>query len=375
MKYLFLAMGPGETSQARALAQYIRTQENEVTLAVSQAENISFLEADHGQIQVLLTETPAKLYQVLRETQPDVLIFCNSKAWIHENQFRATPPSPKPLTICLDSNWLFNEELYPFFPPLKWSDRYLVNIPPEIYEFGLQEHGGGFVIPPETKEKITPVGFTPSYEPLTPAIKENIRQTLGVQNGEKLIFLYGSGWGGADYRGWIVDNLRAALASLKNSMKKIKILYVGPTSSEIAQLKEVVTVIESEKITAEKFFQVLGSSDLVFQHQGLATLAQAVSAQVPIIANIAVPAYDKLPEIHQWEVEPFARSGVCRLHTRTDNPKEIASSMEQLLFNETVRQHMQAAQKKYSQKKGEREAYQVIQKLLIARRKIFISVS
>ncbi len=359
-RYLIVAMGPGETGHARAMANYIHAQGQEVTLAVQQAINLNFGDIKPGAYPTQLIETPAHLYSALQSLKPTVLVFCNSKAWQKDSEFRNNPPQPKPLTVCLDSNWLFNDTLYPFFSPLGWSDLYLITIPADIYALGLKEQGGGFEIPALMQKKIHTTGFIPSYDPPRDIDRERFRETLQVHPNEKLIFLYASGRG-ADYRGWIVDNLRRALGRLKPYKQRIKILCIGPLTDQLKALQSEYSVIYQEHL--DDFYKTLAVCDLVFQHHGMVTLAQAIAARIPVIANIAVPGYDKLPSIHEWEIGPFDRSGVCRMHRRTDNPALIAESVRQLLFDETSRQQMRQAQDHHFVK-GEERAYHSIQGLL-----------
>lgn len=358
MKCLILAMGPGETAHATGLGLFLHDQGWEIVLALVQPSNINFLKSEQQKFQIITTTSPSTFYDALNKYKPDLLVLCNSKAWNKDRYFQTHAPDYKPPTICLDSNWLFNREKYPWFPFVEWADRYLIVFPPSIFDRGLVENGGGFEIESSVKEKVMPVGFIPSYRPLLVHQRQVIREQLGLDNNDKLIFLYASG-AGADFRPWIVDNLISSVLSLRVHYSNIHVRYIGPDYAPLMPLPRWITW---EK-TVDDFYEALAASDLVFQHHGMGTLPQAVSAGVPVIANVAIPGYDKIPLLHVWEVSPSAESGICVMHKKDDSHESITQSIEQLLFKPEVILQMRQAQHNYLDS-GAEQVYRLINELM-----------
>lgn len=365
IKYLFVTRGPGETSQARALAKFIFGKGGEIYFAPHQKITQSFLEKDKKDFKILSVERSKKLIRwdiLIRKIKPDVLLLFNSKMWGWNRNFRETPPLPKPITVCIDSNWLFNERKYPWYPFVKWADKYLINIPKEIFTLGLRENGGNFIIPKNMQERIIPIGFIPSYKKPSLEKKLKIRKKYKIKKDEKFIFSYFSGFG-AGHRTWAFDNLIRAVKILIKKGLKIKVIYIGPTKDlDQEKLKEHWLVLKPY-LDIDEYYLTLASSDLIFQHQGLATLSQAISAQVPVIANVSRLSRERLQRIHFWEVGPFVKAGTCLMLHKSTPINEIAKKIEGLLYNLNERKRMQKFQKKYYIP-GEERAYKIIKDLL-----------
>ncbi len=358
MKCLLAAMGPGEVAHAQALGRHLHTQGFAVTLAVVQATNMNFIKSDRDKFTIAFTPTPGSLVAQLQLHTPDVLVLCNSKIWRKNDLFRETPPPNKPLTVCFDTFWLFDRAKFPGFPFVTWADRYLIGFPPKIFELGLEENGGNFTIEKSVREKLEPVGFVPSYEPPSSETRENIRKTFQLKEDEKLIFLYASGRG-ADHRPWVIEKLLGSVRQLRSRGKNTRVLYLGPP------LSQPVPPWVTEKTFIDDFYGALAASDLVFQHHGMGTLAQAIAAQIPVIANADIPGHPTIPEQHIWELSPLARAGTCFMETKLTPLSETTTSVDTLLYNEEARKRMQAAQAKHFVP-GEPNAYQAIMKLMSA---------
>ncbi|MCX6764498.1 MAG: hypothetical protein NTU58_02200 [Candidatus Nealsonbacteria bacterium] len=367
IKFLFVSMGPGETSQARALAKFIFKKGGKIIFALHQKINFHFLEKDKNNFEIFLTESPSKLNLLIKTKRPDVLLFFNSKTWGRHQEFQQIPPSPKPLTLCVDSNWLFNDKKYPFFNFIKWADNYLINIPEKIFNFGLKENGGNFVISSQTKNKIKIVGLIPYYRKISFKERLNIRKKYKIKGNEKFIFSYFSGFG-AGHRIWAFDNLLKATEKIIKKGLKIKLLYLGPTDNINPEKLKKDWIILKNSLSSDEFYSVLASCDLIFQHQGLATLSQAISAQIPVIANVARQPKASLPKIHFWEVEPFKKAGVCSLLSKSTPIDKIAKEIIKLLYDSLAIKKMREVQKKYCVP-GEIEAYKIIKELLINKNK------
>jgi hypothetical protein len=366
-KFLFVSMGPGETSQARALAKFIFQKGGKIIFAVRQKINLHFLEKDKNIFEIFLTENPTELNSLLKTKKPDVLLLFNSKMWGSYQEFQQTPPFPRPLALCVDSNWLFNDKKYTSFNFIKWADNYLINIPEKIFNLGLKENGGNFVISYQMKNKIKTVDLIPYYKKISEEKIIKIRKKYKIRENEKFIFSYFSGFG-AGHRVWAFDNLLKAVEKIIKKGLKIKLLYLGPTNNINPEKLKKDWIILETSLSSDEFYSVLASCDLIFQHQGLATLSQAISAQVPVIANVARQSKSSLPKIHFWEVEPFKKAGVCSLLSKSTPIDKIAKEIIRLLYDSLAIKKMREAQKKYCVP-GEIKAYKIIKRLLAEKNK------
>ena len=352
-KFCFVSRGPGETGQARALAKFLSKKGGKILFCLHQEKNLFFLE-DDKEFEIFLTPTPEKLKEIVEKKNPDFLLLFNSKMW--NDNFKKECPFKRPkFVFCFDSNWLFNQKKYPLYDFVRWADKYFVLFPERIFKLGLKEFGGDFEIEKEMKEKLIPIGFIPSYLSLKKGRREKIRKELGIKKGEKLIFSYFSGFG-AGYRDWALRNFIKAVDRLVEKEIKLKAVYIGP---KIEVQKEWLITIE--KISSKKYFEILASSDLVFMHQGMVTLAQAISCQIPVICNVSI-LKKELPKLHFWEVSPFKRIGVCEMFTKTTKIEKISKSIEEFLFNKKEIKKMKKKQKEVFER-GEEKFFGELQKI------------
>ena len=358
-KFLFVCRGPGETGQGRALAKFLAKEKAKIIFCLKKEENIEFLSEDK-EFKIFLTKEPKDLKIVVEREKPEFLLFFNSKIW--GGEFLKKPPFSLPkFVFCFDSNWLFNSKKYPDYDYLKWAQKYFILFPKEIFELGLKEFGGNFEIEKEVKEKIFPIGFIPSYRPPTELQRKKIKEKLKLKPDEKLIFAYFSGWG-AGYRIWAFENFVRAMEKVVKKRKKIKAIYVGPTEGLNLKKFHKEWLIFLGKISAKEYFLTLGSSDLVFMHQGMVTLAQAIGAKVPVICNVSL-SKEKLPKIHFWELFSFKKLGLCEVFTKTANVEKIAQKIEDFLYNKKEREKTVNTQKKFFQE-GEKNFLKELQKQL-----------
>lgn len=362
IKYLILTRGPGETSQARALGKYLVKKKGEVIFCLKEEKNLFFFEKDK-EFRIFLTKEPGQFLKVANKEKPSVLLIFNSKIWSSCPEFLERPAFRNSLiSLSLDSNWLFNKKKYPAYPPLSWADKYLVLFPKDIFELGLKENGGNFEIPQATLEKIVPVGFIPSFQKPSQKTRLKIRERYGIKRGEKLIFAYFSGFG-AGHRVWAFNNLVSAVDRLRKKDYKIKTLLVSPRQDLDEKKLKKDWLLVKENLGAKEYFETLAAADLIFQHQGLATLAQGIAAQVPIIANVGLLKEEKVPRIHFWEVQPFAKAGACFLFWKTAPIKEISQKITELLYNREVIKKMRVSQKAIFEK-GEEKVFRILDKLV-----------
>ncbi len=360
-KYLFVARGPGEAGQARAVAKFISQKGGQILFACQQENNLSWL-ANDKEFKVFVTETPEKLIQAVNNEKPEVVLIFNSKMWGRQEGFSEKNPfNYSPLVFCIDSNWLFNEKKYPYFY-IKWAQKYLILFPRNIFELGLKQNGGDFVISSDIQDRVIPVGFVPSYlKPSAQQIKK-IRDKYGILPGEKFIFSYFSGLG-AGHRIFAFNNLVSAIDSLIKKGRKIKVLYIGPTDDLDQKKLKKSWLATVNELPSDSYFLTLASSDLVFQHQGMVSLAQAISAQVPVICNIRFSKEERLPRIHLWEVGPFERAKACKMFFKSTPIKEIGKSIEKFLYDRKAIKKMKNIQKNIL-KNGEEEIFDIISKEL-----------
>lgn len=363
-KYLIVGMGPGETSQARAMAKYIAQKGEQVLFAIRKKSNLHFVENDK-EFKVFFIDCPEKLKSLVEEEKPDVFLLFNSKMWASKG-FTENPPFKKPkICISVDSNWLFNNKKYsPYFQSNIWMDKYFINIPKNIFELGLKQKGGDFIIPKKILKNIIPVGFIPSYSKPDDKILKKIRKKYNIKREEKFIFSYFSGFE-AGHRVFAFNNLIKSIDNLIKKGKNIKVLYVGPTSDIDPKKLNRKWLIKKEKMPTSEFYKTLSASDLVFQHQGMVTLAQAISANIPIICNVHIlKMYShNVPRLHFWEVGPFDKIGVCKMFSKSSPIKKISKEIENLLYNKKSIQKMKKIQRLMLEK-GEPIVYQMIKKLL-----------
>jgi hypothetical protein len=349
IKFLFVVMGSGEASHAYALSFYLKKRGVKNILIALLSEKILHFFRDNKNI--FLVNNPLELKKLVEREGVSAIIFFNSKTWTRKYpEFKEKSIfSHSLLSFSVDSNWLFNNKKYFLLPFIEWLDYYFVIFPPKIFELGLKNKGGDFVIPKKNLKKIIPTGFVPFYSKPSKSLIKKIRRKIGILPQEKFIFSYFSGYG-ALHRTWAFYNFIKAMDLLTKKHQKIKAMYLGPTADLEPKMLKRKWLILKEKLSSKDFFLHLASSDLVFQHQGMATLAQVISCQIPVIANVSKQDNRKpMTRLHFWELNPFKRAGVCEVFSKTTPIKKISAKIETLLYNEKVRKTMQEKQKQISQ--------------------------
>ena len=343
MKFLFFANGPGETSQAYSAARYFIKQKHTVILALRQKTNLSFI-PPLSKLEIRITPSVTKLTQLVKSAQPEAVILCNSKSFNTTNFSQQSPWKNTP-TFTLDSNWLFNNQstTYRF---VNWAQKYFINIPPKIFQLGLKKNRGYFSLESNLLSKIQPIGFIPSYSRVNPSVIEQIRKKSGITANQKMIFCYFSGYG-AGAKSWVLDNLIRAVEKLRTYGQDIAVVYIGKTPNVRQNQFKWFKHIPKEALNLITYFETLSSADLVFQHQGLATLEQAISAKVPVITNVINKTHREFPQLHKAEVSPFAKLGLCRLLFKSTSSEIIKQNVQDLLYNQSQIQQMRLSQQKY----------------------------
>ncbi len=358
MKFLIFTKGPGETSQGYALTKYFLSRKHQIFIGLQQKVNISFFSTLKQSLKISFTPDPLSLTKLVKKIKPDGVILCNSKTF-NKTNFIEKSPWPDIPTFSLDSNWLFNLDS-PIFKFVKWAEKYFINFHPQIFNLGLKKNNGYFNISPQILDKIEIIGLIPSYNKPTKQQIRKTRKKLGVSDSEKLIFCYFSGYG-AGAKPWVLDNLIPVVKQLNKEKKQIKVVCIGnPNSLKQLPNEEWFSMIEKKRVNIESFFQTLASSDLVFQHQGLGTLEQAISAQIPTIANVNKQNNPYYPRLHEEEIKPFAKLNLCRLLFKSTDTEIIKKNIQDLLNNQTEIKKMKDAQKKYYSK-GEENLLKTIE--------------
>src|SRR3989338_11304804 len=168
-KVFIAALGPGEISQGMAFARYALSKGSAVSFAVLRKSNLPFFPKTSTHFRKLLAPTPRKLNALIKQAHPDALVLCNSKTFSWDSYFVNYPPDPKPLTVSIDSNWLFFKKSP--YQPLPWIDRYYINLPKKVFRFGQKQFGGHYRISQNMFKKIKVAGPIPSYKlfPAPPA--------------------------------------------------------------------------------------------------------------------------------------------------------------------------------------------------------------
>ncbi len=362
-KIFIVGMGTGEISHAVAFARYAIKQQAIVYLAVLSKDYMPLIDLNlENLIPLVLEASYESLNKTIVQYNPDVLILCNSKILNSDGQYALNPPNPKPLTLSIDSNWLFNSNIA--FPYLPWVDEYCINIPEEVFNLGLKKYDGYYEISDEVMKKIKIVGLIPSYEKIPKSKIIQIREKYGVSSDEKLMFLYTSPNSSSRTQNIIFKKAIESVIALREKGYKIKIISINV--GEI--IKDILNVtdewfINLGTVNAHDFYDILSSSDLVFQHQGFGTLEQAIAACVPVITNVMDLSDEVTPgHAHAWEVLPFKRYGACSMFYFSDSTSDATDEVERLLYNDDRINIMKQQQQKLHSS-GESGVMQEIKRL------------
>jgi len=331
-KIFIVAMGTGEIGQGVAFAKYAISQGFFVTFAIFDNKYLPFLNFDEINFKHIVLDANVKsLNQAIAQDRPDILVLCNSKMLEHDG-YCDNPPTPKPITISIDSNWLFSKDSPWKFMP--WIDAYCINIPKDVFGLGLVANGGNYDIPADVMKKIKIVGLVPSYPKVSDLVKEETRKRYGILPEEKLIFMYASPTSiSTDQQVGIYLKAIESVRILISKGKKIKIINIGNIPQSVIDIDENWLINEKSR-DASEFYEILSSSDLVFQHQGLSTLEQSIAANVPIITNVKdLKDEEYVHHAHEWEISPFVRYGACDMMHFSDDISESVDKIERLLYD------------------------------------------
>lgn len=363
IKIFIAAMGPGEASQGIAFAQYAIRKGADIIFAIVDKKILSIVNLDLSHFKILLLKKNSRsLNDAIVQAKPDVLLLCNSKIFSGDGLYPNRPPMPKPLTISIDSNWLFSQDSP--YKSLPWVDKVCINIPEKIFRLGLKKYGGHYAISSEALKKIKVVGLLPSYSKISTSSIKKIRKKYGVSQNEKLVFFYASTASlSSSVQSQFFKKGIDAVRMLKEKGHKIKIINLSTKYPDILRIKEE-WILNLNHTDAQEFYKILASSDLIFQHQGLCTLAQAIGANIPAIANVRDFKDEKsLHHAHAWEVMPFSKFGVCSMFHFSASLLTIVTEMEKLLYNNKAISKMKKQQSMLCGC-GEKNVYKEIKHML-----------
>ena len=299
MKVFFLVRGLGEYAQAYAVAQYLYEANHEL-LFISDNEFVGeIIQTDNFDLQ--LFENLEEVKNTVEDLHGDALFLCNSHTTI---RYALTRPKRIKKIFTLDSNWLFNNDLYPT-KTYEWVDTHYVVFPKNYFLSNLQGNGGNFVIGSNFAKKIYTPGFVPVGIKVTEGEKINIRKNYNVTPDKKLITLYFS-------NPKVIQNDRfmhlkiKLLAGLKKILPqieeelKVQIILVNlSTEAEMIKVKKT-----------ETYDRLIVSADLMIMHHGYGSLPKLFHNQVPIISFTESPENPSFGAY--FELSPAIKSGAVR---------------------------------------------------------------
>lgn len=360
-RFFIAAMGPGEIGQGISFAQYAISQGDRVFFSVPSREYLPLAKIKSPNYSLEIIKNSKELKEAIQKNKPHALILCNSKIFTREDDFVNNLPVPKIPSLSIDSNWLFSPSSPYIFN--EWIDRYCVNLPKRVFLKGLKKNGGHYSIPKKNLKKIKVVGLVPSYHTISDKAKKITRRKYKIAENEKLIFLYFS----MSYmiKPEVVLKVYNAVKQLRTEGHKIKVVNFTNKPLHLIDPRDKDWFMFLPLTNADIFSKTLASSDLIFQHQGLATLEQAIGMNVPSITNVKDVKDEKHPKAHRhsWEVEPFAQCGVCAMFFFHDSIKLIKKEIARLLYDHKARENMIKKQKAL-QSKGEPLIYKEAVKLI-----------
>ncbi len=350
-KVLFYSMGPGETAHAYFLFKYFKEKGHRIIFTLRQKINLKFFYGLELKKNIEVLPELSDLIQFVNKVKPSYIFLFNSKVFSKHKKFVEESPWPNIPTFSVDSNWLFSEKLKTY-RAIRWINKYYICFPKKVFDEGLKENGGIFEITKFFRERIEIVGYLPTINPLSPKEKQMVRKILGIRPEEKFIFCYFSGFGAKEKR-WVLEKLIRIVERLKKY--RIKVGVVG-RKLDIIKGRENFIDLTKRGVNIESYHNYLASSDLVFQHQGLGTLAQAITSRTPVIANVMYRPEAEIPTVYLGEVNPFAKLGLCKVFLKEDAVSKVTNGVYELLYNEEEIRKMKEAQKK-SLVKGEQNLY------------------
>lgn len=301
-KILLVCNGSAETAQAAAFSQYLIQQKHSPIFGLLKKDHAHYLASPNEEtpVDMGLIDSPESYKALLASEAPDFVYLFNSQLFTNDLSFLENP-AHNVKTFCVDTGWsLYGEGSR----RVTWADKNFNVLPREIFESNLEANGGHYPIEKTAYSNTEFVGLLPSYTPPPAAQKKLIRKALQVTGDKKLIFMY---FGGPSSTAFLQEHLQQIVKRLKDENIKASLMIAGASSE--AQRKDNIVLLPP--LDSRSFYEFLSCADLVLQHQGLTSLAQCISAEVPVICNTPNTRRDSNREPASWRVDPFFKQGSC----------------------------------------------------------------
>lgn len=334
MKIFFLVRGLGEYAQAYAVALPLLKRKEEVMIFTDYPFVSEIARADG--FNTFLIEDAQAMKLRIENLEGEALFLCNSHTTY---KFQLSRPQKIKKIFSLDSNWLFNNQLYPI-KTYEWIDCCYVVFPKKYFLVNLKENEGHFVINQFFRKKIKTLGFLPVGKRLSMEEKKQIRKKYQIEEGKKLITYYQSSPKifkndrFLHFKLKLLDDLKKILKEIEREYK-ISIVFINLVSDA-----EKMNVNETEK-----FNELICSADLMIMHQGYGTLPKLFHNQIPIISFTERPENDLLGAY--FELLPAIKFGLLKHFFYNDYPTDILKrTIIELLFDEEKIKKMKENQQK-----------------------------
>ncbi len=210
----------------------------------------------------------------------------------------------------------------------RWASLHAVALPTELYPYPVEK----------TRTVGVPVGA--HYRPVTPALNEKYRQSVGVLPDDQVLLVTGGGNGAQDLNEIMVDNARYML----REVPQLVILHVAGRrlEAETNAAYDALNLGAARKRVQvlgfmENFYEYSGAADVVVARGGATNLAEfALQSK----ACLLVPS-----EQLSWNVknsEALAAQGAVLLLTeaQADQPERLGRAVEQLFEDKTLRSRL-----------------------------------
>jgi UDP-N-acetylglucosamine:LPS N-acetylglucosamine transferase len=336
MKILFLVNGLGEYTQAYAVAQRLK-EKGEKIFFISSNNFLSKIITDDGFKNYQLYQ-PKQIINYLNSHNFDALFLCNS----HTTNYLLNFPRPKTIgkVFSLDSNWLFNNNLYHGYEICNWIENIYVVFPKKYFESNLKENGGYYQISSEFKEKIVCPGFIPSGYKINKKRKEYLRSEKKIKPKEKVVLIY---YGHSSFHSskfillWqeIIKKINEIISSISSQNYSIRLF----------NLSDLKTIKNFSLFSSYAFDSFLGMADLIVMHHGYGTLTKIFNNQIPVIN------FSRKPDNHYhsqyFELWPAIKMGAIKHFFYEEVVYEdLKKTILALLLDKKERKKIQENQKK-----------------------------
>lgn len=301
MKIYFLVKGFGEYAQAYAVAKRLKEEEHETHFLCADQFIQKIISTDGFTVYPL--DFPDEIKSIIYSLSGNALFLCNSHTTYNYGLSR--PPKVKKI-FTLDSNWYFNDELYPY-KNYTWVDIHYIVFPESYFLSNLKENGGNFQIDPFFTKKIYTPGFVPTHKKLSLEEKISIRRKYNITDDKLFVAIYHSSPNVmknhpfTTLRDVIVHDVKDMLHEFEEIYKKQIVVINLSDQTESMRLHKTQT-----------FDDLIVSSDLVVMHHGYGTLPKLFHNQIPVVSFTEIPQntfyasyYELKPAIEAHAIRHF----------------------------------------------------------------------